>query len=276
MSTTFLHLYLPAITDKCELEDLFNILSGFEEFRPAKYDTNEPIRKRFDKAKIADISKRLMGENSFLWKSANKYTWGAIDLREGRGKQSAALSVYTDIEKHDDPNGLTALLEKVVTRFGCTYGYIHYLAKEDALKWIDTGTVMGGGPSTHPLLGVSRIALRCCLPDLYWCNIFGPEYVDLFGRDRIITSPAPSVKELKQGIFSIQLSESALDFQTNYPEMNAIRERIKEHLGFDCFFNYLTKSQGSYRIPNLGWTEIPRHQLTTDDIMDLLQKNCTF
>lgn len=65
--------------------------------------------------------------------------------------------------------------------------------------------------------------------------------------------------------FVSSLSDNMLDFQTHYSELDALRERVKQHLGPDCFFDYQARFKRTYRVPNVGWEEPPRPPLRPDD-----------
>ena len=74
-----------------------------------------------------------------------------------------------------------------------------------------------------------------CLPDMYWGVVFGKAYSDLFGMDKLLSAPAYHVEQLSDDAVYIQLSETLGDVLTNFDEVQAVREKVKEHLG-NAFF----------------------------------------
>jgi hypothetical protein len=72
------------------------------------------------------------------------------------------------------------------------------------------------------------------LPGLYWLNYFGPLYVDLIGRERLLAAPAYEVKPLGEGVLL------ALDVSPDNWISPAYRQREQatiDHLGKQYFFS---------------------------------------
>jgi hypothetical protein len=71
-------------------------------------------------------------------------------------------------------------------------------------------------------------------PGLYWLNFFGRPYLDLIGRERLLSAPAYEVTPIDDGVL-IALDSSADAWQTA-----AYREQaVIEHLGQQYFFSRL-------------------------------------
>lgn len=158
-------------------------------------------------------------------------------------------------------------MQQLVGRFGATYGLIHYLgpAEIKALAGSDTVT---GDEYNPPMLVVTRWDLVRCLPNLYWANIFGPEYVSLFGGiERVRQAPASVIREIAAETIYLQLSDDMRDVENRHAEMAERRECTKRFLGADCFFNDETRFKGRYRVPELGWEEPARPPLSVEDVL---------
>jgi hypothetical protein len=76
--------------------------------------------------------------------------------------------------------------------------------------------------------------LAKCLPGLYWLNFFGPPYVELMCRHRLLSAPAYEVKPVGDGVL-IALDSSAGAWQT--PEYKKREQEVIEHLGKQYFFS---------------------------------------
>lgn len=266
-NTTFAEVSFPVITESSQLADLFRLMCKHRSLTIARYDSHEPIRRIFAVDSIDDIARSLIDTKTLYWIGIDHIASGAIDLRKGLGKQTAWLSVWTNVDKLESASILSELLMDVASRFGATYGYMHYISDPE-IRNGNIGDTVKGNASNPSMMVMTRWKLVRCLPDLYWANIFGPEYVELFGgRERVLSTPAPTIKELAPNTFYIQLSNDILDFVNRYDEIDALRERVKEHLGRDCFFDYETKFGGVYRVPNLGWKEPSRPPLTPEALM---------
>jgi hypothetical protein len=78
--------------------------------------------------------------------------------------------------------------------------------------------------------------LRHWLPDIFWATVFGPPYVRLFGKERLLAAPASVVEELGPETIYLQVSERVTDVLDDPDNIRSRRELIKTHLGIDAFF----------------------------------------
>jgi hypothetical protein len=273
MNTIFISLIFPAISEASQLANLFRLMCQYSLSTPAKYDECEPIRKKFDAAKTDEIARTLCGINSFYWSGIGGQANGGIVLRGGQGEKTASFDLWTGIERLNNSKDLTSLIGQVATRFGCIYGYMHYLSEQEVKRAAGSATVFGDAHNP-PMLLVGRRQLVRCIPNLYWANIFGPEYIAIFGgRERVASAPAAVVKELTHDTFYIQLTENIIDFKDRHAEVDALRERAKQYLGSDCFFDYTERFARTYRVPDLGWKEPASPPLSPDKLRELLNKS---
>jgi hypothetical protein len=77
--------------------------------------------------------------------------------------------------------------------------------------------------------------LEQCLPGVYWANIFGPLYVDMFGEEKFSTIPCFSKEKLSDGSYFVQSAEDIRYFEN--PEMKNYVKDIIKHLGRKAFFD---------------------------------------
>lgn len=73
------------------------------------------------------------------------------------------------------------------------------------------------------------------LPDIYWANFLGPEYVEMFGEKKVFSSPCYSVERLLDKGALLLVSPSPLDRLGDPKEFEKSRERLKEYLGKEAF-----------------------------------------
>jgi len=83
------------------------------------------------------------------------------------------------------------------------------------------------------LLGYNPPNIPHALPGLFWANFFGPEYVDLLGREKLLSSPVHEVRQLQDGGLLLLLSESPFDAPRS--EYQAQKKRFYDYLGDDVF-----------------------------------------
>ncbi len=119
-----------------------------------------------------------------------------------------------------------AIFEALVIRLPIRYGNAHLDEEYCAKNMIDDET------------GVRAIGANVAdaIPGLYWLNYFGAPYVELMGRERLLSSPAYEVKPAGDGVLL------ALDSSASAWQSAAYREREQEtiaHLGKQFFFSRL-------------------------------------
>lgn len=68
------------------------------------------------------------------------------------------------------------------------------------------------------------------LPEVPWVSIYGKPYIDLFGRENILSAPCFNVVEVDRDLIRMQITESCFD-----PIPKDVRERVRSHLGADSF-----------------------------------------
>jgi len=133
------------------------------------------------------------------------------------------------------------------------------------------------------------IDLKRAIPDIYWANFLGPEYVEMFGRDVTLSAPCDKVEELYDGGVILILTSSPLDYIKDPRGFDRVRQRVKEHLGIDAFdtgdasihgkvpkFRYLDEKRKSVRrVPagqsNGDWLS----QIDRDEWCEWVQTNRT-
>jgi len=72
----------------------------------------------------------------------------------------------------------------------------------------------------------------------------------LVGRDVMLSSPASVVEELPYGGIYIQLSENINDLQTDYEKVNRVRQAVKDHFGYNLFFEPDAFEDQVYDVPD--------------------------
>lgn len=72
------------------------------------------------------------------------------------------------------------------------------------------------------------------LPGLYWLNFFGNPYLDLIGRDRLLSVPAHDVREISNGVF-VGLDASPMKWVSE--AYRTTEEAVIEHIGCQYVFS---------------------------------------
>jgi hypothetical protein len=106
------------------------------------------------------------------------------------------------------------------------------LAKQLAVLSHATFLRVGGGKG-YPKVSTNRLGLGAGLPGLYWINVFGPPFVRVVGKDRLLASPAFEVQELGDDVVYLRVSD---EFSAPLDEGWADTYRnLKAHIGQEFF-----------------------------------------
>ena len=72
--------------------------------------------------------------------------------------------------------------------------------------------------------------LKIRLPDVPWIALFGRPYLEMFGRDRVLSVPAFSTRECGSSHVLVQSTPSVME-----PINDAVKDAIRTYLGADAF-----------------------------------------
>ena len=81
------------------------------------------------------------------------------------------------------------------------------------------------------------IDLERALPDIYWANFFGPDYVRLFGKEKLESAPCYRVEWLSDGGVLLLVTPTLSDYDSDPENFGRVRTAVKEHLGIGAFDN---------------------------------------
>jgi len=123
----------------------------------------------------------------------------------------------------------------------------------DLVAWMEK-------PPPHPKSPPKAIT------DIVWLNIFGKPYVDLIGRDKLLSCPAHSVSELPNGAIVIQVSDDPLDYGRD--DYSARCEVIKKHIGLEYFFDWDNPDR-EYPMPKLNVEYVKPRKLSNEELEEL-------
>jgi hypothetical protein len=91
--------------------------------------------------------------------------------------------------------------------------------------------------------------LKASLTDLLWFTIFGPPYVEMFGRRRLESVPAHEVRTLSNGSVAVQVTPDIPDTPEGWANFKAAHDRCKSQLGSNAFFDPKAPKGYLYGVP---------------------------
>ena len=233
-------------------EDSFRILRAWRDAAPdlfpERLDSQEPIRERIDPDHIELSRARQFGPVWYATRSRPK-----VQVHLARAVRSHGdLSIY-GMDRHD-VQAFSASIAHLVDAWARVlapeYGMVHVLTEPERLEAMSPWRAdLDGNDEIGQVTWGFTVELRRGLPTLYWRNLFGRPYVELFGRDRLASLPVYSIVETTWG-FAVQLTPLP-PTDADYPTFREIRERAIDHLGRDAFLSDATPHRAT-RLPDFG------------------------
>lgn len=249
MQDMSLHLLTSSsLSDEAEGVDLFRCLcEEAPDLAPEHYGSCQPYKEKFRCADVNGAIKSTWQNRTFLWNRKTPKSEGGVWQRFGKANIHGSVDIWTESARTDVPN-VVRFFKRAAARLGVDFGLIHLLNDVDIVRGRPTGTILGRSRK-DATLAISTHKLRKFIPELYWATIFGPPYVKLFGKQRLMSSPAYVVEEIAPDTIYIQLSHSILDLQAVFDEVDAARQSVKVHLDSDAFYDPDKGASGVYNVP---------------------------
>jgi hypothetical protein len=225
---------------------------------PSGYGHGANPTSRFDPNDLDVVLKK--------WNRRNLYFEGEPRLSFSgqilRPWPSTDHTTHTDIFIYafeDDPAAVKAFVYEISNGFLADYATAHILTKERSRRilqqradraWLKSPALgkkceenlqrhLGLWPKRR-VLGPEIGAInprRGYIHDLYWLTVFGPRYVEFFGRDRILAMPAHEVRELPHGSIGVELTDGLPDDAVSLEKFLVARDRAKDYLNHNAFFD---------------------------------------
>jgi hypothetical protein len=220
------------------------LCNSLPKFTPERYGSYEPLDKEFDPENIDEALKYW--NNCFIWKSIRLASEGNAWMNN---KNVHASMYISGKSKYIDCGDAVNFFLESTLLFEPDFAYIHLFPKEElnaAHPDVDIHLYDALMPFRQ---GVVTHLLRKYLPNLCWGTVLGSPYVELFGRENILSAPAPIIKELPYGAIYLQLSERLEDLQKNYREIDDTRQLVKRHLDCQAFLDPKLGIHHNYNVP---------------------------
>lgn len=210
------------------------------EYMPMKWGWSEPFKHAF----APEHPEQLLDNGrctNVWWKRTGKKKangswmrcWGQPSSPT-RTHASIDVSVYESVLQHKLLAYLKAVSQQSAADFGLmdsiTESYFDFAVESRLTKWGSKER-----PDTRHIL-LSTHTLRHWLPDMPWAVVFGPAYVRMFGKEKLMSTPAHCVEDLGKEMVFIQLTPRLEDIHEHFEMVMAARAKAKQHLGEDAFF----------------------------------------
>lgn len=234
MSEMYAELFTPEQpTDPADGRALLEALGRHvPSWMPHRYGWTQPFRHVYDPERIGHFWGQRDG---LMFRNARRTAEGGVRGRVGPWDILTKIEISGKAARAElDSGGVGAFLADCGRSLDISYAMAHVFTPEQAdtyyRSWFelppDDEKVAAQGPFPHFLRG------------LFWANVFGPPYTELFGADKLRTAPAAVTTELRPGYFYLQLTDTITDLYNPdaFSRYGAVRDAVKEHLGSDCFY----------------------------------------
>jgi hypothetical protein len=214
---------------------LNTLLETAPEWSPEKYNDFEPVNRLFDPGRLEQALD--VWRFNFLWRRKKPAVHGSAWFG-GKIHSSIYLQIAPRAFAID---AFFKLLRGLRRHFPLDLAYIHVEHESDCR---DRDRYRR---HVEPfIIGLTTHRLREGLPDLPWATLFGPPYVELFGRERLLTTPAAYVQELAGGVY-VQLTNSVADVSVRRESYLAAQTAARLHLNSGAFLGDTAPNQ--LRVP---------------------------
>lgn len=225
MRDLIIKLYLPNLHEsKSDGTRIIQMICDLlPELTPEFYNSCEPINKKFSPDELGTVLEDW--GSSFLWKRKKPSTFGMVTFGSAHPSRPFHTSLMLEAKPEIvDSKRLAHFIQEFSNTFKPDIGLIHVFPKIERGK-------------SQPVLNISSFILKESLPTLYWATVFGAPYVKLFGKQRLLTTPAAVVKELSDDLVYIQLTDDLMDNRKQPEQVEFARVAAKKHLDSNVFFD---------------------------------------
>lgn len=197
-------------------EEFFQMLQDANKaYIPDKIGMSEPIKTPFslEQAKIMWVeSERFYSSFGNIMLKGKKFRGDIIWQNDNSNIIGLHISRELAI-KNNGTERLTDLAKKLFLWANGAWGYVNHSSNS---------------------MYTPGLSFRTCIGGIPWMALFGPPYVEMFGREVIETAPC-KVEEFAENCFMLLTSDEPMPLTCELQETQA---RVKKHLGEDAFCRY--------------------------------------
>ncbi|WP_157125654.1 hypothetical protein [Pandoraea norimbergensis] len=253
------------LTSERDFLDVVQTFCNFlPEICPEKWGWWEPLDRRFDGDDVTSLVPDGGNCQTVYWQRKRQpKAEGSFNVR-WHSKSSKVEDTHSKIGFSFElgrvqQESLVAYLKNASIRTKADFSFVDVLTP----GYRDFAVESESAPYGDRFMVVTHL-LRHWLPDVFWGTVFGPPYVRLLGKDRLLTAPAFLVEELGPETIYVQLTERLEDAVEDSAKIQASRELFKRHLRSNAFF---IRGQGYDRLQRGAIGDVfavPRFELSED------------
>lgn len=224
------------------------------ELFPERWGQNEPLRNNISPEDLSSVLAKW-GFPIFLRRYSKPKLTSAIFCQIGPKRQHSIWSITVQDATYSDRLALESILRISSVELSVDFGFIHQITPLETSRALASGamTYLDTGRKKKNLFITTHILTKY-LPDIYWCTIFGPLYVDMLSRELLLDCPAYRVEELSNGSIAITLTPDIRDAVKSEYEFERVRNDVRSHLSSkNAIFSMYNTDTWKYNAPVFRW-----------------------
>jgi hypothetical protein len=237
------------LTNRSDGQDFLELWqTHLPELLPDRYGNWEPIDRKFDSNNIGTALDHWV--RPFLTAKKRPRSDASVFMRRGAFERLHAIVVFCNELGAAPQEHLLNFLAAASLRLKADFAYLHLTTEPELhLGRANNTAIKLNKQGTSFMFSVPSVDLQRRIPDLYWATVLGAPYLNLFGNERVLSSPAYSSVRLSDNAVLLQLTEKLADVEQNYEAFCHVRSDVKTHLGKDAFFSPAKEYSHFYRVP---------------------------
>jgi hypothetical protein len=175
----------------------------------------------------------------------------AIWMRKGQQPLHATWTLSLDVGSATQTE-LTEFLKAAAVELRADFACLHLLTPAELERGRGEKVVLAlDKKATRFTFLIGSKDLQERVPDLFWTTIFGAPYLDMLGRDRLLSAPVHIAQQISSKAVLLQLTKNLTDVEKHSTNFDEIRSEAMSHLGNDVFFQL--GHAGNYRAPQFNF-----------------------
>lgn len=222
-------------------------------FFPDRSGVTEPLRRPFSLTSLEDVLDEWKFQ--FLLKRiSSPKLESTIMMQYGPHRLHSTWTLSLKKIKDFDQVSFGKLMRAAAQSLLPDFGFIHSITTAETERGLSSGSIsfLDSSRKTKSLFVTTHI-LRRYIPDIYWTTVFGRQYVQLFSRSRLLSSPVHRIEELDNGSVLLQLTPKLTDIFADELHFESLRETVRAHLGANSFFDPDKGPRHVYQVPQFTW-----------------------
>ncbi|ODM27975.1 hypothetical protein [Acetivibrio mesophilus] len=205
---------------------IYKINEYGKDFIPQKFDIYQPLKRKYNPNNVSEVIDVWMNDTINQECSKDEYAEGLL-LMKATGRSKASYMVNWKKDNVINFNTFSCSVNIEYVKYKDNLDKFINLCKE----LIDLIEPVHGKIVNESFAGAFEpVELTIRHPELQWMNFFGKPYINLFGREKLLSVPAHNVESIGDKVIAIQTTDNIFE-----PIPNDIREKIKKHLGENAF-----------------------------------------